>query len=538
MKRARTLSLEAFRGGIPDLTLKQRATIVQQAIMCLESFHVNLPLKCAMYAVDPLRRLRLLQQRLRTVFTTDALFHREMTQIFNSLNDLHTNYFLPEPYSSHSAWLPFAIEFCERKGQSTYLATKVRRNWASARGFREGVEILSWNGVPMRRAVELFAAQSPSGAGNAAARHALGLYTLTQRPLRILLPPDEEWVVVGYRSLRGEKREIRVPWRVSGETDAAINRAPRVPAGRVQELRRRLFSGKSTGAAQSQPVDTSSGTMGYLRIFTFEVDDTDQFIEDVVAQIARLPERGLIVDVRGNGGGRTAAAERLLQLFAPEAPIEPARLALINTPRMLQFCRLGANDPGLGFQGLKPWIESVERAMETGAPYSAAFSITDPAAANELRAKRYPGPVIVVTDGLSRSAAEVFSAGFQDHGGQVLSVDQSTGGAGAGVRRHSEFKAFFADAKDNPFVDLPRSVDFSVPFRRFQRVRTSIGREIEDFGVVSRLSYRMTADDILHHNVRLINEAAKHLAALGRKGRKRMSAAQESTKRRRRHTPA
>src|SRR5688572_6725715 len=101
-----------FLAGITKLTHDERAVVVQQAIMVLEGFHVNLPLKCAMYAVDPLRRLRLLRQRLPSLFRTDRLFHREMTQIFNSLNDLHTNYLLPEPFSSHTAWLPFAIEFC------------------------------------------------------------------------------------------------------------------------------------------------------------------------------------------------------------------------------------------------------------------------------------------------------------------------------------------------------------------------------------------------------------------------------------------
>src|SRR5262245_14192663 len=101
-----------FLARAAELKRGQRSFIVQQAIMVLEGLYVNLPHKRAMYAVDPLRRLRLLQQRLDTHFNEDRLFHQEMTQIFCSLGDLHANYLLPEPFKDASAWLPFAVEFC------------------------------------------------------------------------------------------------------------------------------------------------------------------------------------------------------------------------------------------------------------------------------------------------------------------------------------------------------------------------------------------------------------------------------------------
>ena len=57
----------------------------------------------------PLQRLRLLRQRLLN-FKSTASFHREMTSIFTSLRDLHTNYCLPAPFKDANAWLPFKIE--------------------------------------------------------------------------------------------------------------------------------------------------------------------------------------------------------------------------------------------------------------------------------------------------------------------------------------------------------------------------------------------------------------------------------------------
>lgn len=516
----KSVLLNDFLTGVKELTHNERAVIVQQAITVLEGLHVNLPLKCAMYAVDPLRRLRLLQQHLSSVFSTDRLFHREMTEIFNSLNDLHANYLLPKPFASHTAWLPFAVEsfFHDKRAKHPrYLATKVCREFFSDRAFCEGVEILAWNGVPIRWAVESFGAQSPIGAGSIAARHAVGLNYLTQRPLQFLLPPDEEWVVVGYRSLSGMDREVRMPWRVFNNKQAGLLQTRDSPTRVIQSLRRLLFTRKETDKrVEAREVDTPSGRFGYLRIYDFGVDadKVGQFIADIITKIKGLPRRGLIVDVRDNGGGRTAAAERLLQLFAPDYPkarIEPARLCLINTPLMLQFCKLQKANTELSFQGLAPWIESVARAMVTGAPYSAAFPITDPDLCNNAR-RRYPGPVIFITNGLSQSAAEVFAAGFQDHGGKVLGVDESTGGAGASTRLQSKFKEYFKKAKDSPFVDLPSGVDFSVPFRRFQRVGRHAGTEIEDFGAVSDYRrHRTTRKDVLNRNVDLINEAARRL---------------------------
>ena len=45
---------------------EQRALLVDQAILLLEGFYVHLPMKRAMYAIDPLQRLRLSTTRSKT----------------------------------------------------------------------------------------------------------------------------------------------------------------------------------------------------------------------------------------------------------------------------------------------------------------------------------------------------------------------------------------------------------------------------------------------------------------------------------------
>jgi len=527
--------LRDFLNRAQNLTPRDRARIVEQAIMVFEGFHVNLPLKMAMYAVDPLRRLRLLQLRRRAFFNDDLSFHREMTQIFNSVNDLHTNYLLPRPFATHSAWLPFIVEFCYQNGEPTYLATKVRDKefFADAR-FREGVEILYWNGVPIKRAVDIAGTQSPSGAGNAAARHTFGVYSLTLRPLKYLPPPDEEWVIVGYRTHRGGRtREVRIPWRVSRSDAINMARPARsTVTGYIGALRKLLYAKrnipeqiekakkpKDNGPVRIREVQTAHGKFGYVRIFTFDVgDNVDAFVNDFAAKITCLPSKGLIIDIRGNNGGKTAAAERLLQFISRDHPrrrIEPERSCFLNTLRTLEWCKLQKSNLDLGFRGLRPWIESIERALQNRAQYSASFPITDPELCNVL-GRLYSGPVIMIADGLTRSAAELLAAGFQDHGGRILGVDKTTGGAGASIRRHSQLRAFFKKAgRRSPFKPLPLEIDFGIPFRRFQRVRRNAGIEIEDFGVKADYIHRMTHRDILNDNVDLINHAGKLLVSTG-----------------------
>ncbi len=70
-----------------------------------------------------------------------------------------------------------------------------------------------------------------------------------------------------------------------------------------------------SGTFRAQSVTTPSGEFGYIRIFTFNVDDPDAFIDEFVRLAELLPQNGLIVDVRGNGGGHIYASEGLLQVL-------------------------------------------------------------------------------------------------------------------------------------------------------------------------------------------------------------------------------
>ncbi len=193
------VGLEEFRARTAGtLTREDRILIVEQAIQMLDHFYVHRPLKEAMHAVRPIQRLRVLMRRLqqdqRSARGKEELaFHNQVTSVFISVRDLHTNYLLPSPYRDYIAYLPFSVSAFYEEGVRKYLVTRIMPGYQfAAPGFAVGSEICHWNGMPIESAV---AANADETAGsNEAARHARGVDALTVRPLSVALPPDANWV--------------------------------------------------------------------------------------------------------------------------------------------------------------------------------------------------------------------------------------------------------------------------------------------------------------------------------------------------------
>src|SRR5262245_55234517 len=106
-------TLSTFLESPGTLTLAERKVLTEQALILFERNYAHLPLKVAMHAVNPVQRLRLLRNRLerQTAATMDPewQFHTELSAIFHSVRDLHTNYLLPAPLNTRIAYLPFLV---------------------------------------------------------------------------------------------------------------------------------------------------------------------------------------------------------------------------------------------------------------------------------------------------------------------------------------------------------------------------------------------------------------------------------------------
>jgi hypothetical protein len=375
---------------------------------------------------------------------------------------------------------------------------------------------------------------------------------MTMRALRHGPPPDEHWVIVGYRQADGKGRahgpvlEQRFDWRIvrpagvagaRGPSESgqrrharaagapALRRALNPAAEAIRRAKMLLFAPqaltrqaapKRAGFPRSELPDffkierlrLQSGTVPLLRIYSFDIDSDDDFIAELVRVLNRLPPDGLIIDIRDNPGGNIWAAERALQLFSGQ-PIQPTLFSVLATP----FTRAAAATAGLARDELKSWRPSLEAAVRNGELYSRALPITEPEMCNAI-GRVYPGPTVLVTNANTYSSGDLFSAGFMDNAiGPVICVGLATAGGGANVLDYAQLRLAL---KGTPMAlpKLPEDIGLSLSFRRATRNGPSLGTPIEDVGVEGHESYAMTRDDVLHGNRDLYERCAATLARM------------------------
>lgn len=532
------------------LSVADRTLLVDQAELLLDGLYAHLPLKRAIHGDDPVQRLRLLRRRVADLSEGD--FHAELLTIFIELRDLHTNYILPTSYAGF-AFLGILVEECD-DGGPRWLVTKVFDQLVGDANLVAGAEITHWNGMPMALAVDRNAAREAGS--NLAARRARGVEGMTLRPVRLALAPDEDWVQLTYL-VDTTVHETRLPWQVvdtkpavttpstaavlTSALSAAVAAPPQHLLGLdlrtdlVQDAKRDLFAPAAlvdvarAAARAARPtraqaqagivpttrpelkartVDTAAGTVAHLRIYTFHMKDgqIQAFLDEVERLLTILPQDGLVLDVRGNGGGYVFAAEALLQFLTPRA-ITPEPMQFAATDDTDLLCRAVAD--------FGAWEPSVDEAVETGAQFSSALPLYPADAVNDV-GQIYQGPVVLVTDALCYSATDIFSAGFQDHGiGKVLGVAGNTGAGGANVLEHADLLHAWPGG---PLTALPAGTRMRVALRRCLRVGDRAGQPVEDLGVVPDDVHHLTRQDLLIGNVDLIEAAAKLLIGQTRRG--------------------
>ena len=525
------------------LSAAERRRLIDGIERVLEGVYTHLPLKRARYGFDPVQRLRILRSQIEEL--GDDAFHLELADVITRLRDAHTLYTGPKLLESKVAALPFLVEMIGLVSAPTYVVTKVGHGLDTS--FKPGVELEYWNGVPIDRAVLRHADEEFGGRPDR--QRAWAVQSLTLRSLQYGPPPDEHWVIVGYSTEGGQSKEIKLPWQIvdpseidpllsggpTGKRAKALRRtravhpaaeairrakmllfAPhaltgkRAPApkpaakrtGSGRTLKADVITTRLTKTLKAMSIDAPGGPFGYLRIFGFD-DQPEPFIAELIRLIPLLPDRGLIIDIRGNPGGYIWAAEMALQLFTPNR-IEPTRFSALATPFTRQIASIGdvAED-------LEPWKRSLEAAVRNGEPYAQTIPITDPESCNAL-GQMYGGPVVLVADSTTYSSGDLFSAGFVDNGmGPFICVGSATGAGGANVWSYGELRTALAGSKA-ALPPLPEGIDLSFAFRRATRARANEGLPIEDVGI-SGVSYEMTRNDLLNGNTDLIAACVKAL---------------------------
>jgi hypothetical protein len=257
--------------------------------------------------------------RRRCVDISEAEFHFALMGLVTGLRDAHTRYRGPVTLQGRVAALPFLIEEYG-PGTPTYLVSKLADGARlGRRSFAPGVELLSWNGIPFDRAVDIYADRETGGRPDC--RRSRALESFTFRALDYGPPPDERWVIIGYRTPEGQDEELRVSWRLvePGRADTAVQPhsglrhkvAADPSAEAVRRAKKLMFAphlwandrgeSKSTVDRHDQlptafqdtlaarPIRARHGTLGYLRIWSFDVDDHEAFVQEVIRLVGPAP---------------------------------------------------------------------------------------------------------------------------------------------------------------------------------------------------------------------------------------------------------
>ncbi len=517
-------------GAVPELDGGQRLQILDALIRAIEGSYAHLPAKRAAYANDPVQALTLLRRQAAELSNRE--FRRAVSTIVTGLRDAHTRYIGPDTLRHHVAVLPFLVEQYGPDSAPRYLVSKVNTDSLDDPDFVVGVELESWNGVPFARAVDNYADRETGGRPDS--RRARALESLTFRALDYRPPPDAHGVIVGFRTRTGRKAEKRIPWRAltPGKAATAATRGSRAatklaadPAAEaVRRAKKLMFAPElwasdrerartpppATRAAPAMPVGewletplqdvlaarALSRSVGYLRIWSFDIDDDRTFVDELIRLLAQLPQTGLIVDLRGNPGGLIWAAERALQLFTG-ARIQPTRFSLVATPSTRQM----AESPFNRLE-LEAWGPSLQDSVSTGELYAQPLPLTDPSWCNDL-GRHYPGPAVAVVDANTYSSGDLFAAGWVDHDiGPLVSVGQATGAGGANVWTSNQLRDALSGT-DHQLPPMPGGAGFTMAFRRAIRSGSGDGIPIEDLGI-SGIPYAMTRNDLLKGNTGLL----------------------------------
>jgi hypothetical protein len=182
--------------------------------------------------------------------------------------------------------------------------------------------------------------------------------------------------------------------------------------------------------------DTDAGTFGYVRIFTFNVRDAQEFVDEFVRLVGNCPSMA---------SSSTCAATAGASSMPPNG-----------------CCRCSRHDASSRRRRSSSTRRSICSSAATGAIRRAAFRTSASApGSTRWRSRSRPdrssrsafrsppkmrpttsgrstgGPKVLITDALCYSATDMFAAAFQDHGiGPILGVDHNTGAGGANVWSH------------------------------------------------------------------------------------------------------
>lgn len=406
---------------------------------------------------------------------TNQEFKEIVNNLCFSMRDHHVQV---EFFLSEYAELPFTI----REVNSCYLVTNVQEGSSP---IALGDELLQFNQQTAKQAItSLINERGTQSLSPTYLRQAEQLLTCRSG---ITVPKGK--VFLKFKKATGEIFSISLNWK---RTSSCVKPGKQPLLSLSQNISWKIWQGCSSQAA-IYTVNKANIGVFCLPSFLPKHSNHLEEIRQIIAEMERKSDL-LIIDLRGNGGGRPLFMFSVLSMLT-EKPLEiPTERILLNQRSIDKAFKALANPDTIeGFyhdilqsanredvsQSLVKYYADQISEWELGNTFTKPIPFLGHAKVNPHPTTRYTKPVIILIDELSFSCAELFAAILQDNRRATL-LGTTTAGAGAACTCY-EYPNFFGVKS----INLPHSLLYR-----------SSGECIEDVGVKPDIPYELDETDI------------------------------------------
>jgi hypothetical protein len=491
---------------LPHYSVDQKKVVLGQARMILEEIYVHMEVKLKDFGPDanPVPALNIIQKQIDTI--SDLDFHKQLSDIFFRLRDLHSLYYLPRPFSCYETFLPFDLkEVRTPDGKIVIAVSEVGDDEQMLKllpkpfNVKVGDIITSYDGLSITDAINAKMPRSLGANPGASRRNSIKALKYLQHNLDFL--PVKDSIKLEFQNSEGIKYKTELPWiALTNWSCIAEEHAPvgnnlvtnnpfslklKPKTKKPSKTRGETPQGHTGEPSLYWQINKSVyGNFGYIQLtsFTPDVFTTGEVVTSIKNLLRNELKNtdGLMFDLRGNPGGQLPLAERLIQLISPRE-IVPSTYYLKNSPANLFYMN--------NVDNLDPFTIALNEADRLGLPYTEQLPIDSFEHINDL-GQVYFKPVTVFVDSACYSACETFASLVQDFKvGTIFGEDLSTGGGGANVYSLNEMLGGFGDMDTGHFKQLYHGQNISFAFRESFRGGINKNVHIEDAGVkADRLS--------------------------------------------------
>lgn len=494
----------------PDFNDQERVKILEFSKYLFENTYVNLERKMKLYGVDPIARLKELDKTYSKLSVSE--FHYKVLEIYNSVNDMHVNYYLPAPYGCYTSNLPISMQMLDdKKVYVSKVKLALKESFPEIERITPGDEVLKYDHELPLDVIAKRRSEVPASTEEGKVYQ--GILDLFWRAHESSFLPKKNYVTLKLQNKSGHKYVIKVPFFVSANQTCLDHHKNSLKSFSPFTLFKRLEKikmkndfwdevkstvGRNTEIEKadlenlgktSHPdilwkvIDYHGKKMGYIKLKSFneaELGDVEgaEVVKNLLLKELKETD-GLLFDVRGNYGGQIPFAEKVSALFTNGKPPSVPFYIKANNIFLRVFTEMN-----LG--------ESIEWETLLRADHESNLIIGPGPVTTEEELSSfhqvYFKKVALLTNSECFSSCDVFAGVMKDNNHvTIYGTGRSTFGGGANVWDSVIFEQLLK-------VKLIDYMGMRMTIRQSRRL--SDNSLIEDVGVATDIYLPETVDDI------------------------------------------